>query len=265
MTVAENIAFGLRVRPRRERPDRARIDAIVDRLLSLIQLEGLGKRFPAQLSGGQQQRVALARALAVEPRMLLLDEPFGALDAKVRDDLRHWLRHVHDQTSVTTIFVTHDQGEAMGLADRIAVLRDGLIEQVGTPRDLEETPRSAFVFDFMGEANRLACQVQGARATFDGFAAQAVNPAAVTGETTAWFRPHETRIETDGAGLPVTILGVQVTGATARLDCRSEDGALFEAVYPRDAPQALMQAGAKAGLSPGRVFVFSPPEARVQG
>ncbi|NDB69636.1 MAG: sulfate ABC transporter ATP-binding protein, partial [Methylocystaceae bacterium] len=133
MTVADNIAYGLKVRPRRSRPTKADIAARVGELLRFVQLEGLGTRFPAQLSGGQRQRVALARALAIAPRVLLLDEPFGALDARVRKDLRRWLREVHQETGLTTIFVTHDQDEAMELADRVVVLNEGRIEQIGTP------------------------------------------------------------------------------------------------------------------------------------
>ncbi|HEX4095506.1 MAG TPA: sulfate ABC transporter ATP-binding protein, partial [Caulobacteraceae bacterium] len=155
MTVSQNIAFGLKVRPAAERPKRAEIAARVEKLLSLVQLEGLGKRYPAQLSGGQQQRVALARALAIEPRVLLLDEPFGALDAKVRKELRHWLRGVHDSTGVTTVFVTHDQEEALDLADRVAILKDGELVQLGKPPALYESPANAFVYDFLGPACRL--------------------------------------------------------------------------------------------------------------
>ncbi|MBP6013784.1 MAG: sulfate ABC transporter ATP-binding protein [Alphaproteobacteria bacterium] len=149
MTVAENIAFGLNVRPRRNRPEKEVIAARVETLLARMQLEGLGKRYPTQLSGGQRQRVALARALAIEPRILLLDEPFGALDAKVRKDLRQWLRTLHDETKLTTIMVTHDQDEALALADRIAVMNTGRIEQVGTPDRLRRDPASAFVRDFL--------------------------------------------------------------------------------------------------------------------
>jgi len=149
MSVAKNIAFGLEVRPRRIRPPRAEILRRVQELLSLVQLEGLGKRYPSQISGGQRQRVALARALAIEPRMLLLDEPFGALDAKVRKDLRHWLRELHDKTGITTIFVTHDQEEAMELADLVAILNHGEIEQIGTPAEIRRAPASPFVADFI--------------------------------------------------------------------------------------------------------------------
>jgi sulfate transport system ATP-binding protein len=149
MTVAKNIAFGLSVRPRRERPSRGEIKKRVEDLLSLVQLEGLGERYPSQLSGGQRQRVALARALAIEPRMLLLDEPFGALDAKVRKDLRIWLRALHERMGVTTVFVTHDQEEAFALADLVAVMNAGRIEQYGPSGDVRQKPRTPFVADFL--------------------------------------------------------------------------------------------------------------------
>jgi sulfate/thiosulfate transport system ATP-binding protein len=149
MTVAQNIAFGLRVRPRRERPSRANIDKRVSELLALVQLEGLGKRYPSQLSGGQRQRVALARALAIDPRMLLLDEPFGALDAKVRKELRVWLRALHERMGITTVFVTHDQEEAFAVADLVAIMNAGKIEQFGTPEDVRRSPKSPFVADFL--------------------------------------------------------------------------------------------------------------------
>lgn len=149
MTVAQNIAFGLDVRPRKQRPSRPEIARRVEELLALVQLEGLGKRYPSQLSGGQKQRVALARALAIEPRMLLLDEPFGALDAKVRKELRGWLRGLHERLGITTIFVTHDQEEAFALADLVAVMNAGKIEQYGTPADVRRTPRTPFVADFL--------------------------------------------------------------------------------------------------------------------
>jgi sulfate transport system ATP-binding protein len=149
MTVAKNIAFGLSVKPRGERPSRGEIKTRVDELLSLVQLEGLGDRYPSQLSGGQQQRVALARSLAIEPRMLLLDEPFGALDAKVRKDLRAWLRDLHERMGITTVFVTHDQEEAFALADLVAVMNEGRIEQYGAPADVRHKPRTPFVADFL--------------------------------------------------------------------------------------------------------------------
>jgi sulfate transport system ATP-binding protein len=150
MTVEDNIAFGLRARPRKQRPNETAIRQRVLDLLQLVQLDGLDKRYPTQLSGGQRQRVALARALAIEPRVLLLDEPFGALDAKIRKDLRHWLRELHKRTGYTTVFVTHDQDEAFELADRVAILNHGRIEQVGTPDQIRQRPANLFVSEFLG-------------------------------------------------------------------------------------------------------------------
>jgi sulfate/thiosulfate transport system ATP-binding protein len=149
MTIEKNIAFGLEVRPRRTRPPRAEIKRRVEELLALVQLEGISERYPSQLSGGQRQRVALARALAIEPRLLLLDEPFGALDAKVRNDLREWLRALHDRLGLTTVFVTHDQEEALALADLVAVVHDGRVEQIGSPEALRTQPATPFVAAFL--------------------------------------------------------------------------------------------------------------------
>src|SRR5947207_357951 len=163
MSVFENIAFGLTIRPGARRPPRAEIRKRVLTLLDLVQLSGLEKRYPGQLSGGQRQRVALARALAIEPRVLLLDEPFGALDAKVRRELRHWLREIHDRTGHTTVFVTHDQEEAMELADRVVVLNQGRIEQVGSADDVYDAPVSPFVFSFIGESSALTVVVRDGR------------------------------------------------------------------------------------------------------
>jgi sulfate transport system ATP-binding protein len=163
MTVAKNIAFGLEIRKRAQRPPRAEIARRVEELLNLVQLDGLGGRYPSQLSGGQRQRVALARALAIEPKMLLLDEPFGALDAKVRKDLRGWLRGLHERMGITTIFVTHDQDEALELADMVAVLNLGHIEQIGTPAELRNHPATPFVAEFLG-ANLKAASVTPLRA-----------------------------------------------------------------------------------------------------
>src|SRR5579862_3395223 len=153
LTVFENIAFGLRLRPKSTRPPEAEIRDRVKKLLELIQLDWLGDRYPNQLSGGQRQRVALARALAVEPRVLLLDEPFGALDAKVRKELRRWLRRLHDELHVASVFVTHDQEEALEVSDRVAIMNQGRLEQVGTPAEVYESPASAFVYQFLGDVN----------------------------------------------------------------------------------------------------------------
>ena len=190
MTVAENIAFGLRSRPRSKRPDKATITRRVDELLSLIQLAEHGARYPEQLSGGQRQRVALARALAIDPTVLLLDEPFGALDAKVRIELRRWLRRLHEQTGQTTLFVTHDQEEALELADRVVVLREGRIEQVGTPDEIYSAPASEYVFDFIGRANALDGRVEAGR-----FLANGQPPGIATdaraGNARLYVRPHD--------------------------------------------------------------------------
>ncbi|HLI65408.1 MAG TPA: sulfate/molybdate ABC transporter ATP-binding protein [Caulobacteraceae bacterium] len=255
MTVAKNIAFGLSVRPGGS-PAREAIAATVERLLGLVQLEGLGGRYPSELSGGQQQRVALARALAIEPRLLLLDEPFGALDAKVRKGLRQWLRSVHTETGVTTLFVTHDQDEAMDLADHVAILRDGRIEQVGSPQMLDEHPASAFVFDFLGDANRRPCTVDGALAMLDGYAAPAVTANGLAGPATAWFRPHETTLEPTGEGLAVTITAIALKGATVRIECRDPDGRLYDADRPRGSPLTSLAVGSAAKLKAARVVAF---------
>src|SRR3954452_19798798 len=167
LTVASNIAFGLRARSRAIRPSDKEIRRRVGELLDLVQLSGLEQRFPAQLSGGQRQRVALARALAVEPRVLLLDEPFGALDAKVRKELRRWLRDVHERTGQTTVFVTHDQDEALELADRVAILNHGRLEQLGSPDEVYDDPASPFVMSFVGETSHLPVSVAGGEVFFE--------------------------------------------------------------------------------------------------
>src|SRR5215218_2206599 len=189
MSVFNNVAFGLKVRPRPSRPPRNEIAERVERLLKLVQLEGLGDRFPGQLSGGQRQRVALARALATEPKLLLLDEPFGALDAKVRVELRRWLRELHDSTGLTTVFVTHDQEEALALADRVAIMTEGRIEQVGTPTEVYEGPQTPFVYDFLGRTNAFDCVVNRAKVQIGDkqFAADGLPD----GPAVAFVRPHD--------------------------------------------------------------------------
>ena len=205
MTVAENIAFGLRSRPRSKRPDKAAIRKRVDELLSLIQLAELGARYPEQLSGGQRQRVALARALAIDPTVLLLDEPFGALDAKVRIDLRRWLRRLHEQTGQTTLFVTHDQEEALELADRVVVLREGRIEQVGTPDEIYSAPASEYVFDFIGRANALEGRVEAGRFIAAG-QSQAFATDIRDGAARLYVRPHDLAIAHANAGWPARVV-----------------------------------------------------------
>ena len=205
MTVAENIAFGLRSRPRRTRPDKATIKRRVDELLGLIQLPDLGSRYPEQLSGGQKQRVALARALAIDPTVLLLDEPFGALDAKVRVELRRWLRRLHDQTGQTTLFVTHDQDEALELADRVVVLRDGRIEQVGTPREIYDSPASAYVFDFIGRAGVIEGSMRDGRFLVNGQAVAFAADGVADGAARLYLRPHDAALGAAGEGLAARV------------------------------------------------------------
>jgi sulfate transport system ATP-binding protein len=218
MTVAENVGFGLSVRPRRERPPRREIRAHAQELLDLVQLGDLGKRLPAQLSGGQRQRVALARALAVDPKLLLLDEPFGALDAKVRKELRHWLRGFHDRVGLTSIFVTHDQEEALEVADRVVVMSNGAIEQIGTPSEIYDDPVNAFVFDFVGESNRVPVIVADGRALFRGQPLE-VDTMGLRGPGALYFRPHEARLGTTGeAGLPATVRLVRPREGRARVE-----------------------------------------------
>jgi sulfate/thiosulfate transport system ATP-binding protein len=205
MTVRENVAFGLTVRRR----PKAEIRERVDRLLGLVQLEGFGHRYPAQLSGGQRQRMALARALAPEPQVLLLDEPFGALDARVRAELRDWLRRLHDEVHVTTVFVTHDQDEAMDVADEVAVLNRGRIEQVGSPTELYDRPASEFVMRFVGDANRLG---------------------------DAWVRPHELELLDVPEADAVEVLVERITprGFDARIDLVAADGTPLVARVTRE-------------------------------
>ena len=191
MSVFENVAFGLRSRPRRERPADAIIRAKVDGLLDLVQIGSLRDRLPAQLSGGQRQRVALARAMAIDPTVLLLDEPFGALDAKVRIELRRWLRQLHDETGLTTVFVTHDQEEALELADRVVVMNRGRIEQDAVPDDIYSKPASPFVYDFIGRSNQITGEVRDGLFFAPGMAAPVPGDGCVPGAATLYVRPHD--------------------------------------------------------------------------
>lgn len=215
LTVRDNVAFGLTVQPRRRRLGAAAIRARVDELLALVQLADLGGRFPGQLSGGQRQRVALARALAVEPRVLLLDEPFGALDAQVRKDLRRWLRSFHDQINLTTVFVTHDQEEALELADEVVVMNKARVEQVGTPQEVFDRPASPFVIEFLGNVNRLTPARPGVAGAIEA-----------TGEQMRYVRPHDvelTREPAAGGVVPVVVSQIFAAGSVARIALRCRD------------------------------------------
>ncbi len=214
MTVAENIGYGLRVRKRAKAEIRDR----VEELLKLVRLEGLQARYPGHLSGGQRQRVALARALAAQPRVLLLDEPFGALDAKVRQELRQWLRKLHEEIHVTSIFVTHDQVEAMELADRIVVMNRGGIEQIGSTDELYEHPASPFVFDFLGDTNVLPAEIRGGSLFLPGAEqALAIDSIHPSGPVDVYVRPGDLRLaEVGHAGVDVLVTAVQRTGPVVR-------------------------------------------------
>jgi sulfate transport system ATP-binding protein len=221
MTVFENVAFGLKVKPRAERPPGALISRKVESLLELVQLEWAGGRYPAQLSGGQRQRVALARALAVDPDVLLLDEPFGALDTQVRHELRRWLRRLHDELHFTSIFVTHDQQEAIEVADTIVVLNRGRIEQLGVPGEVYDLPTSAFVHRFLGQVNEVAVQMREGRAHLGPIDISA-DAAASTAGSIALIRPHEIDVGRGAGGWPATVLTVRVIGPVVRLELQAE-------------------------------------------
>ena len=262
MTVFENIAFGLRVRPATTRPSEEKIRARVGELLKLIQLEPLGKRFPSQLSGGQRQRVALARALAVEPMVLLLDEPFGALDAKVRKELRRWLRQLHDEIHITTLFVTHDQEEALEVADRVAILRDGRIEQIGTPDEIYDHPASPFVYDFLGNVNLFSGRVREGSVVI-GETEFAVEESAGETDTdaVAFVRPHDIRITRESGGqktFPARVVRCNAAGPLANLELeRLNGGGLFTVQLSKEEFQQLqLKAGEQVFVELKNVKVF---------
>jgi sulfate transport system ATP-binding protein len=257
MTVSENIGFGLRVRPRDQRPDKISIQRRVDDLLHLVQLERLGNRYPSQLSGGQRQRVALARALAIEPSVLLLDEPFGALDAKVRKELRRWLRRLHETMQLTSIFVTHDQEEALELADKVVVMNDGLIEQVGTPEAVYHKPETAFVYEFLGGANKVPCEVSNGVVRIGGTiipAPRAIEKKGVLqkdGRGIAYVRPEEITIgAADGAGVPAIVQHVFRASPLPRVELRLVDTALaLDVTLPPENNGAMLAKGQRVTVT----------------
>lgn len=197
MTVFDNVAFGLTVLPRKQRPSAQAIKQKVTQLLEMVQLAHLASRYPAQLSGGQKQRVALARALAVDPQILLLDEPFGALDAQVRIELRRWLRQLHDELKFTSVFVTHDQEEAMEVADRVVVMSQGHIEQVGTPSDIWQRPETRFVLEFMGEVNQISAHIKGSTLNVDGYTFPLSHTSAQQGDVDVFLRPWDISLQAE--------------------------------------------------------------------
>jgi sulfate transport system ATP-binding protein len=259
MNVADNVAFGLTVKRRSERPRRSEIVRRSQELLELVQLGHLGKRYPAQLSGGQRQRVALARALAVDPRLLLLDEPFGALDAKVRKELRRWLRDLHDRMGLTSVFVTHDQEEALELADRVVVMNEGLIEQVAGPQAIYDEPATAFVYDFVGDSNRIPVIVDGGRVMFEGAALDVPVEAVPDGSALLYFRPHDaTLVEEGSAGaLPMQICQAIHLGGATRIEGKVPGVDQF--IDVRTGDRAVPQAGGAAALRLSRARLFPAP------
>jgi sulfate transport system ATP-binding protein len=246
MTVFENVAFGLRVKPRKERPSEAVIRENVHELLKLVQLDWLAQRYPSELSGGQRQRIALARALAVEPKVLLLDEPFGALDAKVRKELRSWLRRLHDDLHISTIFVTHDQEEALEVADRIVVLNHGHVEQVGSPQDVYDHPQTSFVYEFLGAANRLHGKVDASGFVVDGAALPVAISTDFSGPAFAYVRPHDLQLYPQSAGhregIVVDVRRVVTLGGSVRVELAGREGNLLEAELDRESWRELQLA-----------------------
>jgi sulfate/thiosulfate transport system ATP-binding protein len=260
MTIGENIGYGLKVRG----VGKAERQARVAELLKLIRLEGFESRYPAQLSGGQRQRVALARALAARPKVLLLDEPFGALDAKVRSELRQWIRRLHEEIQVTSIFVTHDQEEAFEVADHVVVMNNGRIEQVGTPAEVFEQPANTFVMDFLGNVNVFNGRVEGGRAVVPGLEVEYPEyPHAEARDAAVYVRPHELAIERYRNGAPsleARVLHVNPTGSRTKLELRTVDSDLL--LSAEISAERFAELGLKAGdivhVSPRRVRVFIP-------
>jgi sulfate/thiosulfate transport system ATP-binding protein len=264
MTVFDNVAFGMRMKPRGQRPNEAKIRDKVHELLSLVQLDWLADRFPSQLSGGQRQRIALARALAVEPRVLLLDEPFGALDAKVRKELRRWLRKLHDELHITSIFVTHDQEEALEVADRVILMDHGHVEQIGTPEEVYRHPATPFVYGFLGSVNFFHGRVEGETVRVgEDVLPHAAHDFDHGAEVVAFARPHELEIVIDPQstdGIAARISRVLSFGVTARVELDGVNGSSgqhFEVEMTRARVAELNLAdGQTVRLVPSRLKVF---------
>jgi len=262
MTVFENVAFGLRVRPKSTRPSEKEIHKRVHDLLGLVQLDWLADRHPPQLSGGQRQRIALARALAVEPKVLLLDEPFGALDANVRKDLRRWLRRLHDELHITSVFVTHDQEEALEVADRVVVMNHGRIEQIGTPGEIYDKPATPFVYQFIGNVNLFHSRVHEGLAKVGSLELEvAEHKNANDAPALAYVRPHDIDIQReagDGTAFPATVANIYPVGSIVRLELkRSDDSNLVEAELSRERYRELaLKQGEQVWIKPRSVRIF---------
>jgi sulfate transport system ATP-binding protein len=261
LTVFENVAFGLRVKPREERPSQTEIHNRVMKLLELIQLDFHARSFPHQLSGGQRQRVALARALAVEPKVLLLDEPFGALDAKVRKELRRWLRRLHDEIHVASVFVTHDQEEALEVADRVALLNEGKIQQIGTPEEVYEKPANSFVYGFLGNVNLFRGRIQSGQARLGEMEISA-SGIKWEGSAVAYARPYEMEIkkqlEGQESALPAEIKYLSSIGPRVKMELRRCDNSeLLEVEITKDICQSLsLKLGETVFVKPRHLQVF---------
>lgn len=278
MTVFDNVAFGMRMKPRGQRPSKQEISDKVHSLLKLVQLDWLADRFPSQLSGGQRQRIALARALAVEPKVLLLDEPFGALDAKVRKELRRWLRRLHDELHITSIFVTHDQEEALEVADRVVLMNQGRVEQIGTPEEVYQHPATPFVYGFLGSVNlfkgrHLEGDVHVGHSRLAGQSAQVSAPGNLLegSEVLAFARPHEIEIHGDLSiphGLPARVVRVLRFGLSTRVELDALDEANpqhFEVELSAERAQALaLREGQEVRLTAAALKVFHQQSTPVQ-
>ncbi len=266
MTVFENVAFGLRVRPRSQRPKRAEIRDKVEGLLSLVQLQDLAERLPSELSGGQRQRIALARALAVDPKVLLLDEPFGALDAKVRHELRRWLRLLHEEIHVTSLFVTHDQDEALEVADQVAVMNEGRIEQMGTPDDVYHHPSTDFVMGFLGRVDRFEARVESGRVHFGSWTlAVAESEPLASGRAEVFLRPHDWELDveaTHASAIGARVLHVHSAGPIVRLEFELERGGILQAELSQRRQSLLqLKPGMAVFVWPRRYRIFSGGDA----
>jgi sulfate transport system ATP-binding protein len=261
MTIFENVAFGLRVRPRAQRPSKEAIADKVHSLLKLVQLDWLAERYPHQLSGGQRQRIALARALAIEPKVLLLDEPFGALDAKVRRELRRWLRRLHDEIQLTSVFVTHDQEEALEVSDRVVVVNRGKIEQAGEPGHVYDNPASPFVYEFLGNVNLFEGRISRGMAQVSGRRLAAPEHLEVEDAlATAYVRPHDidVAVQSSANGVAATVDHAVTLGSVVRLELsRRDTGDVVEVEIPRDRYEGLKIAhGNLVWLTPRRARFF---------
>ncbi len=261
MSVFENVAFGLRVKPKKERLSEAEIQKKVHGLLNLVQLDWLGDRYPHQLSGGQRQRIGLARALAIEPKVLLLDEPFGALDAKVRKDLRRWLRRLHDEIQLTSVFVTHDQEEALEVADRVVVFNQGKIEQIGVPDEVYDHPATPFVYGFLGHANRFESRIEGETSWIGHAKIDTPEHVGLSGvKATAYIRPHDMEIAATAAHAAVTakLEHIVKLGPNVRLELADiSNGQLVQMEMPRECFDELnIVNGDVLNLTPRRAKVF---------